>query len=248
MAAPSRQDFGRYWLDKDSFAWDYENVELFKALSQSNIFTFNDALRDDGNPYRRHRANLVNRKGVSPLNFVLNSCVVGYDYFVKRLIEKGADVNFVDSTGYSPLDTALRAKIPESSKMIGVETLLRNGAIPSPNSLFHALGKFDLTEILLRHRANPNIASASGDTPLHFAVLERKPEVVELLLSYGANPRVVNNIGDTPMSIAIRRNYDEIYQLLNEFVMPAFRRKRRKRRNLKSLKSLKSLNINVVDM
>ena len=56
---------------------------------------------------------------------------------------------------------------------------------------------------LLEAGADPDIASAHGDTPLAFAVRIGHAETAELLLRAGADPDLPNETGDTPLMAAV---------------------------------------------
>lgn len=58
--------------------------------------------------------------------------------------------------------------------------------------------------LVIKHQANIDAQDAHGDTPLHYAVFKKSPEVVKFLLKYGlANPNIKNKKGDTPLMKAI---------------------------------------------
>ena len=94
---------------------------------------------------------------------------------VKFLIERGVDVNAVDSDQQW---TALHFAARDQNRDI-VKTLLESGAHPEPLDTF-------------------------GNTPLWRAVMNRAPdlELVRLLMDFGADPRRKNNTGISPIDVA----------------------------------------------
>ena len=78
-----------------------QNAELFQAISNGDLKLFNNLLAS-ANPNR------VNRRGISPLNFLIDTFPPDMEHFLVGLIRSGADVNGVDSSGYSPLEKVLR--------------------------------------------------------------------------------------------------------------------------------------------
>ncbi len=51
-------------------------------------------------------------------------------------------------------------------------------------------------------RIDPNRVLEQGRTPLHFAVIRGKHDVVEYLLDRGANPNLKDDYGNTPLHYA----------------------------------------------
>ena len=63
--------------------------------------------------------------------------------------------------------------------------------------------------MLLSHKANPNIQTNEGDTPLHHAAFRGDRRMMNLLLKKGANPNIANfKYGRTPLHYAV--DYDRI--------------------------------------
>lgn len=72
----------------------------------------------------------------------------------------------------------------------------------------------DLVEHLLKKNADPNIADATGTTPLFWAVKSGNKELVEILLKYKADKTMKDSVGITPFEYALKSNNTEIINLL----------------------------------
>jgi ankyrin repeat protein len=59
-----------------------------------------------------------------------------------------------------------------------------------------------IAALLIRHGADVNRADAGGSTALHFAVLNRNPELIRMLLAGGAKKNVKDSQGYTPLDLA----------------------------------------------
>ena len=95
---------------------------------------------------------------------------------VKRLLERGADVNAKDDYGITPLHRA---------------------AINSNRAV---------AELLIAKGADVNTKSNAGMTPLHWALGEGPVETAELLIAKGADVNVKDNIGKTPLHIVANKD------------------------------------------
>ena len=72
----------------------------------------------------------------------------------------------------------------------------------------------DLAEHLLKKNADPNIADATGTTPLFWAVKSGNKELVEMLLKYKADKTLKDAMGMTPFEYALITDNKEIINLL----------------------------------
>ena len=59
-----------------------------------------------------------------------------------------------------------------------------------------------VSNLLLTHDANTNIANNNGSTPLHIAVKQHNDYLVRQLIRHGANPHTKDLNGNTPLHIA----------------------------------------------
>lgn len=65
--------------------------------------------------------------------------------------------------------------------------------------------RMKLLEVMLRLGADPNIAAADGDTPLHTALRKGYIDVFEMLVRHGADPDLTGKDGRTVREIASRK-------------------------------------------
>jgi len=139
--------------------------------------------------------------------------------FVRRGLSKGADVNAVDSDGF----TVLHLAVANNHKNI-VELLVAKGADINANT--RGLGftplhfavmdeKKNMAQLLITKGADINAKDDDGFTPLHWTAIKGHKEIVELLIDNGAN---VNPKGDefgmTPLHKAASKGHREITELL----------------------------------
>ena len=74
-----------------------------------------------------------------------------------------------------------------------------------------------MTRVLLRYGADPNMVDDSNLTPLDIAISRGSPAVVRLLLEYGANPNRVHRNGYSLLTTAMMHGRDDVARLLQEF-------------------------------
>ena len=127
----------------------------------------------------------------------------GHLEVVKRLVDAGTDIDGVGDEhemGVIGWATCFRTVQQQVA-----DWLLARGANPT---IFAgvALDRADLVRALVKR--DPRLLSRQMSpfehhrTPLHFAVLKNRPEMVELLLQLGADPTMKDARGGTPMSYA----------------------------------------------
>jgi quinoprotein dehydrogenase-associated probable ABC transporter substrate-binding protein len=115
-----------------------------------------------------------------------NAVLAGDMNRISFLIEKGADVNKLDSEGYAPLHIAARNEQP---KVIAA---------------------------LIAHKADINLKDRDGYTALHHAVLRNSPETIVALAISGADLEERTPTGFTPLAYAILNNaYKAAIGLIN---------------------------------
>lgn len=74
-------------------------------------------------------------------------------------------------------------------------------------------GHYEVTELLVKHGANVNVADLWKFTPLHEAAAKGKYEIVKLLIKHGADPTKKNRDGSTPLDL-VREDDQDVADLL----------------------------------
>lgn len=110
----------------------------------------------------------------------------GQIWRVKYLVENGANVNWRDEEGYTPLTWAAQ-----------------HGHAP-------------VAEYLISRFAQVNPTDKAGYTPLMWAAQEGHVTVLETLLKKGANPWVVDRRGANAMTLARWSGNERVYSILRE--------------------------------
>ncbi|MEW6112525.1 MAG: ankyrin repeat domain-containing protein [Thermodesulfobacteriota bacterium] len=124
---------------------------------------------------------------------------------IKRLIARGAKVNWADDEGWTALFWASVAVQPEA-----VKTLLDRGADVNArdragwSSLFWAAmnGHSTIVEMLADRGADVSVADHKGRTALMEAAAKGKIGAVEVLVARGANLDAKDGHGETALSLA----------------------------------------------
>jgi ankyrin len=73
-----------------------------------------------------------------------------------------------------------------------------------------------IVQILIEYKANVNVQSAAGFTPLYMAAQENHDSVVAQLLMHGANQSLATEDGFTPLAVALQQGHDRVVAMLLE--------------------------------
>jgi cytohesin len=185
-----------------------------------------------------HKANLelYNEVTQTPLDVAAQTSRIE---IAKLFLEHGAKVNPPDPHGWTPLYYALISRHEEMAAL-----LLTNGADPNvkfeyslnprpgtgfppgsnlvkkdytPLLLATYLGNPNLVQLLLSNKADPNMKSAEGDTPLFngltYGTPTLKRQMVLPLVAKGADVDIRDTQGMTPLMRAVQMGDNELVEL-----------------------------------
>ncbi len=135
----------------------------------------------------------------------------------KELMKQNPDIiNQTNENGFSPLilacyrgNEAVAKFLIDNVKDINYKS--KEGTALAGLSIRY---NKELASYLLEKNADPNIADATGATPLSWAVKFGNREMVEMLLKHKADKTVKDDQGMTPFEYALQKNNKEIINLL----------------------------------
>lgn len=136
---------------------------------------------------------------------------------VKELMKQKPDIiNGSNESGFSPLILACYRGNTEVAKFLIDHVEDINYKSPEGTALAALSFRYqkDLAALLLAKNADPNIADATGTTPLIWAVKTGNEELVKLLLHYKADKDQADHSGVKPFEYAIQTQKNNIINLL----------------------------------
>ena len=139
---------------------------------------------------------------------------------IKRLLDRGADVDERDELLQTPLDVASKeGKLEIATTLIkyGADVNSRDTIGWTPLHTAARYGHIDVVRLLLDNGADMNTVQRNYQTPLHMASINCYLEVVQLLLERGANVQLRNAYGRTPSQEALTKGHGKIAQLLSKY-------------------------------
>jgi hypothetical protein len=125
-------------------------------------------------------------------------------------------INAINPMGFSPLILACYRGNTVVAEYLAKKVKNVNYNSSSGTALAATAVKGDvyLSRVLLENKADPNIADATGMTPLLYAVQFENKELVQLLLKHKADIKQADKEGRTPLDHAVFTNNQDIINLL----------------------------------
>ena len=142
---------------------------------------------------------------------------------IDYLVAHGADVNYKDGEGFTPIYTAARENNPDIVKILldyGAnpdEQLTTPGySIKNNTALTRTVEKqdFETIQVLVEHGANINIPNENGETALYLAVEHQNVEIATYLLEHGADPTIENKNGISSQHLAKKLDNPRLSEML----------------------------------
>ena len=217
-----------------TFALYYKNpIKIIKFLLDNGA-NVNEVIDEEDEEYEEDEEDEEYEiHGTTPLTLALEPNKESEKYndndlleIVKLLLDKGANVNYIDNNKHIPLVYAIQYAPIEVIKIILDKTdyKLINleekkfdlGRTPLTHVLFWREGEIikEIIKLLLNKGANINYKNYLGQTPLIFALNERSSiDTIKFLLDNGANVNDKDNKGNDVLTWA-SMNPIEIIQLL----------------------------------
>eukprot|EP00928_Gymnodinium_smaydae_P054105 TRINITY_DN37937_c0_g1_i1.p2 TRINITY_DN37937_c0_g1~~TRINITY_DN37937_c0_g1_i1.p2 ORF type:complete len:340 (-),score=99.50 TRINITY_DN37937_c0_g1_i1:259-1278(-) len=127
---------------------------------------------------------------------------------VLSLLGKSSLVNTLDVVGWSPLMYALNA--PVASRGMGAEGADKKVRVDG------VLGKRSAVEVLMLHKADVNVRSADGLSPLIVAAGHDRPTAVKRLLEGRAEVGAITSRGNSALLMACGQDLVEVVRCLIE--------------------------------
>lgn len=156
---------------------------------------------------------------ISPAAALYDAAERGWSEAIRRLLNEGAEINWRNSAGWTPLMIAAAEK-----HLAAVELLLEAKADPNIRNhyartalMFAAkYGESEIVEKLLAAGADPNIISSDKvrRTALIAASVQGHARTVEVLLRGGADPEIRARNGQTALELARSEGHGEVVKML----------------------------------
>lgn len=192
---------------------------LKSSILLSDAILDNDTLKVDSLLSTDIDVNIAASEGVTPLMYAAQE---GNLYFIRKLLQKGAQINQVPNNKVTALQGSVIA-----GKTEAVELLIENGAqLATKDQLgntpvLNAAQNNDLrtVDILVRSGAGVNDSNKDCNTALHYATAFGNDSMVVLLMNAGAQGNMQDCEGFTPLMVATSQNFNSTAELLVSYAV-----------------------------
>ncbi|ARF02658.1 SWPV1-043 [Shearwaterpox virus] len=182
---------------------DYNTIELYKAVKYKTYDILDVLLK------KQRYKNTIN-------DFLILKYTILQDDYISliKFIDKGFDINIIDSFGYTLLRYAVENNCIRVSKL-----LLENGFRISTNDyilLFTAIHNrnIEIIDLLIIHGINVDAVDLKGYNALYYAVRSNDNAIVSFLLIKGASIETVNKYSLLHYLVTSRNTMNTLTTLL----------------------------------
>lgn len=161
--------------------------------------------------------NFEKESGITPMTI---ACIYDDWSMIDLLISYGADVNYCAANGESTLSIACAQGAVNAVHMLLVNkanpnTVDARGLTPLLHAILHRVdGNAEVVRLLLEYKADANMSTPAGFSPLMAASQNNDTEIAQLLLDNGAQVNALQKIGSAALSIAVALGHTDMVELL----------------------------------
>lgn len=207
-------------------------LELFEAAQQNDVTRMDDLLKTHtfldvnyvAKPAWFPKAHLDEEQYFLYVTLartpLLAAAEEGHTEAMRLLLDKKADVNYRDTSGFTAVYLAAGVE-DDSEKLVNflqawdadISIANNSGYTPLHNACGN--GQLGAVKELVEARADLNARSTSGAAPLHVAVINNQASVLELLIKdLKVNPDMPAFGGNTPVHEAVMHNSPDMIECL----------------------------------
>ncbi len=137
------------------------------------------------------------------------ACLLGENDIARQLLKQGADVNAVDSSGYSALHRANSKDLEKTVSLLlasGAQINIQNNKKETPLFLAAEAGSYKTVKLLLAKGADPTILSSNKTSALAVAISNQHKDVAMLL----ADKKLDKVSIHAALFLAIQKDMEEV--------------------------------------
>lgn len=161
--------------------------------------------------------NFEKESGITPMTI---ACIYDDWAMIDLLITHGANVNYCADNGESTLSIACAQGAVNATHMLLVNkanpnTVDSKGLTPLLHAILHRVeGNAEIVRLLLEYKADANLSTPAGFSPLMAASQNNDTDIAQMLLDNGADVNAQQKIGSAALSIAVALGHTEMVELL----------------------------------